>query len=77
MTASSSQLDTSATQEDEEAALTISEPTHFSKLDLKKLRVDEIRVELTARNIDIKGLKLKQQLLVRLKEAIESEKVSC
>jgi len=49
------------------------EPTHYSKLDLKKLRVDDLRAELLARNLDTKGLKA--QLLARLKEAVEIEKV--
>jgi heterogeneous nuclear ribonucleoprotein U-like protein 1 len=49
------------------------EPTHYSKLDLKKMKVDELKAELLARNLDTKGLKA--QLLNRLKEAIESEKV--
>jgi hypothetical protein len=50
------------------------EPTHFSKLDLKKMRVDELRTELEARSLDTKGLK--NQLLARLKDALEIEKVS-
>lgn len=50
------------------------EPTHHSKLlDLKRMRVDELRVELQARNLDTKGYK--PQLLQRLKEALEAEKV--
>ncbi|CAF0707138.1 unnamed protein product [Brachionus calyciflorus] len=48
------------------------EPTHYSKLDLKKMKVDELRSELAARNLDTKGLK--PQLINRLKEAIEAEK---
>lgn len=51
----------------------VSEPTHYSKLDLKKMKVDELRCELAARNLDTKGLK--QQLLNRLKDALEAEKV--
>lgn len=51
----------------------IREPTHYSKLDLKKMKVDELRSELTARNLDSKGLK--QQLVNRLKDALEAEKV--
>ena len=50
-----------------------SDPTHYSKLDVKKMKVDELRTELAARNLDTKGLK--QQLLNRLKEAIQDEKV--
>jgi hypothetical protein len=49
------------------------EPTHYSNLDLKKLRVDELRQELSARNLDTKGLK--PQLLARLKEALDKEQV--
>lgn len=49
------------------------EPTHHSKLDLKKMRVDELRMELAARKLDTTGLKA--QLLNRLKAVIEAEKV--
>jgi hypothetical protein len=49
------------------------EPTHYSKIDLKKIRVDELRAELMARNLEIKGLKA--QLLQRLKDALDEEKV--
>lgn len=49
------------------------EPTHHSKLDIKKMRVDELRTELMARDLDTRGLK--NQLMVRLKEAIDNEKV--
>jgi hypothetical protein len=49
-------------------------PTHHSKLDLKKMKVDELRAELAARNLDTKGLK--PQLLARLKDAINLEKVN-
>ncbi len=37
------------------------------------MRVDELRNELEARNLDTKGLK--NQLLARLKDALEIEKV--
>ncbi|RNA45086.1 p30 dbc [Brachionus plicatilis] len=50
----------------------VKEPTHYTKLDLKKMKVDELRCELAARNLDTKGLK--QQLLNRLKDALEAEK---
>lgn len=49
------------------------EPTHYSKIDLKKIRVDELRSELMARNLETKGLKA--QLLQRLKDALDEEKV--
>lgn len=49
------------------------EPTHYSKLDLKKMKVDELRAELLARNLDTKGLK--PQLLSKLSKAIQKEKV--
>lgn len=49
------------------------EPTHYSKLDLKKMRVDDLRVELEARDLDTKGYK--PQLLQRLREALQAEKV--
>ena len=50
-----------------------SEPTHYSKLDLKKMKVDELRNELEARGLDVKGLKA--QLTTRLSKAIQKEKV--
>lgn len=49
------------------------EPTHHSKLDLKKMKVDDLRAELAARNLDVKGLK--PQLLNRLKDVLQEEKV--
>lgn len=49
------------------------EPTHYSKLDVKKMKVDELRNELEARGLDTKGLKA--QLSVRLTKAIQKEKV--
>lgn len=49
------------------------EATHYSKIDLKKIKVDELRLELMARKLDPKGLKA--QLLNRLKEALEKEKL--
>ena len=50
------------------------EPTHHSKLDVRKMRVDELRTELMARDMDTRGLK--GQLIQRLKEALDIEKVS-
>jgi hypothetical protein len=49
------------------------EPTHYSKLDLKKMKVDELRTELMARDLDTRGLK--PNLIIRLKEALDAEKV--
>ena len=49
------------------------DPTHYSKLDLKKMKVDELRNELLARNLDTKGLKA--QLTTRLSKALQKEKV--
>ncbi len=49
------------------------DPTHYSKLDVKKMKVDELRNELQARGLDTKGLK--PQLTVRLNKAIQKEKV--
>lgn len=50
------------------------EPTHYSKLDVKKMKVDELRTELMARDLDTRGLK--NQLISRLKDALDSEKVN-
>lgn len=33
------------------------EPTHYSKLDLKTIKVDQLRRELRARNVSCKGKK--------------------
>lgn len=49
------------------------EPTHYSKLDVKKMKVDELRTELMARDLDTRGLK--GQLINRLKEALDTEQV--
>ena len=49
------------------------DPTHYSKLDLKQMKVDELRNELLARNLDTKGLKA--QLTTRLSKALQKEKV--
>lgn len=50
------------------------EPTHYSKLDVKKMKVDELRTELMARDLDTRGLK--NQLISRLKDALDNEKVN-
>lgn len=50
-----------------------SQRLHHSQIDLKKMRVDELRVQLEARGLDAKGYK--QQLLQKLRDAIQIEKV--
>ena len=64
-------LDYDDENDDSESKL---EPTHHSKLDVRKMRVDELRTELMARDLDTRGLK--GQLIQRLKEALDLEKVS-
>ncbi len=49
------------------------QPTHWSEMDLKKLKVDELRTELMARDLDTRGLK--GRLIARLQEALDAEKV--
>lgn len=49
------------------------EPTHWAELDLKKMKVDELRHELMARDLDTRGLK--SRLVTRLQEALDTEKV--
>ena len=58
----------------DEPARTSQLKTHHSKLDTRKMRVDELRAELSARQLDTKGLKA--QLVSRLSEALEDEKVN-
>ncbi|KAJ4444202.1 hypothetical protein ANN_05992, partial [Periplaneta americana] len=47
------------------------EPTHFSELDPKGMKVNELRQELEARTLSPKGLK--SQLIARLTKAIKTE----
>ncbi|XP_049786967.1 cell division cycle and apoptosis regulator protein 1-like isoform X2 [Schistocerca cancellata] len=47
------------------------EPTHFSELDPKTMKVSELRQELEARTLSPKGLK--SQLIARLTKAIKTE----
>ncbi|VDL85677.1 unnamed protein product [Schistocephalus solidus] len=60
---------------DESQEVTVSadgEPTHYSKLDVNTMKVTDLRAELAARNLDIKGVKA--NLLARLQTALEEEK---
>ncbi|CAH2071421.1 unnamed protein product, partial [Iphiclides podalirius] len=54
--------------EDEEAK---PEPTHYTKIDLKTIKVDQLRQELRARNASTKGLKA--QLVPRLAKILKAE----
>ncbi|VDN01647.1 unnamed protein product [Thelazia callipaeda] len=47
-------------------------PTHWSKLDIKTMKVAELRQELMARDLETKGIK--SVLYARLQEAIDREK---
>uniref|UniRef100_A0A0A9XIZ5 Cell division cycle and apoptosis regulator protein 1 n=1 Tax=Lygus hesperus TaxID=30085 RepID=A0A0A9XIZ5_LYGHE len=47
------------------------DPTHYSQLDPKSMKVSELRDELEARNLSPKGLK--SQLVARLAKAIKTE----
>ncbi|XP_075971593.1 cell division cycle and apoptosis regulator protein 1-like [Anticarsia gemmatalis] len=47
------------------------EPTHYSKLDLRTIKVDQLRQELRARNVSCKGLR--SQLVSRLSKLVKSE----
>uniref|UniRef100_A0A914ZV91 SAP domain-containing protein n=1 Tax=Parascaris univalens TaxID=6257 RepID=A0A914ZV91_PARUN len=55
--------------DDDEDDLT---PTHWSKLDIKTMKVAELRQELMARDLETKGVK--SVLCVRLQEALNQEK---
>ena len=50
------------------------EPTHWAELECKKMKVDELRHELMARDLDTRGLK--GRLITRLQEALDAEKVN-
>uniref|UniRef100_A0A158R6B6 SAP domain-containing protein n=1 Tax=Syphacia muris TaxID=451379 RepID=A0A158R6B6_9BILA len=56
-------------EEDEEDDL---KPTHWSKLDIKAMKVAELRQELMARDLETKGVKT--VLCTRLQEALDKEK---
>ena len=47
--------------------------THWSEMEVKKMKVDELRTELMARDMDTRGLKSK--LIIRLQDALDAEKV--
>ncbi|XP_041970435.1 cell division cycle and apoptosis regulator protein 1-like [Aricia agestis] len=47
------------------------EPTHYSKLDMRTIKVDQLRHELRARNVSCKGLRA--QLVSRLSKLIKAE----
>ncbi|GBN35288.1 Cell division cycle and apoptosis regulator protein 1, partial [Araneus ventricosus] len=47
------------------------EPTHFSELDPKTIKVNDLKRELEARNLSVKGLK--SQLIARLTKALKTE----
>ncbi|CAK1546085.1 unnamed protein product [Leptosia nina] len=47
------------------------EPTHYSKIDLKTIKVDALRHELRARGVSVKGLRA--QLISRLCKLIKAE----
>ncbi|XP_045447120.1 cell division cycle and apoptosis regulator protein 1-like [Melitaea cinxia] len=47
------------------------EPTHYSKIDLRTIKVDQLRQELRARNVSCKGLRA--QLVSRLSKLIKAE----
>ncbi|KAF8781684.1 cell division cycle and apoptosis regulator protein 1-like [Argiope bruennichi] len=60
-------------QEEEEGAPEAEkkEPTHFSELDPKTIKVNDLKRELEARNLSVKGLK--SQLIARLTKALKTE----
>eukprot|EP00106_Octopus_bimaculoides_P005640 XP_014773082.1 PREDICTED: cell division cycle and apoptosis regulator protein 1-like [Octopus bimaculoides] len=60
------------TCEEEEAMNTEKEPTHFSELDPKTMKIVDLRRELEDRNLSSKGLK--SQLIARLTKILKSEK---
>ncbi|XP_039749582.1 cell division cycle and apoptosis regulator protein 1-like [Pararge aegeria] len=47
------------------------EPTHYSKIDLRTIKVDQLRQELRARNVSCKGLR--SQLVSRLSKLVKGE----
>ncbi|XP_035205018.1 cell division cycle and apoptosis regulator protein 1-like isoform X2 [Stegodyphus dumicola] len=58
-------------EEDSEAVTEKKEPTHYSELDPKTIKVYDLKRELEARNLSVKGLK--SQLISRLARALKSE----
>ncbi|TGZ59058.1 hypothetical protein CRM22_009289 [Opisthorchis felineus] len=65
-------VDASMDDGDEAGTRSDMEPTHYSKLDANSLKVNELRNELAARNLDTKGLKV--NLVARLQAALDDEK---
>ncbi|GIY44712.1 hypothetical protein CEXT_495602 [Caerostris extrusa] len=64
--------DPEAQDEEEPASETEKkEPTHFSELDPKTIKSNDLKRELEARNLSIKGLK--SQLVARLSKALKAE----
>ncbi|XP_033736293.1 cell division cycle and apoptosis regulator protein 1-like isoform X2 [Pecten maximus] len=68
-TVSSSDKDDNS--QEEENSEENSEPTHFSELDPKTMKIVDLRKELESRTLSSKGLK--SQLIARLTKAIKSE----
>lgn len=64
--------DDTTTQEEEENANPEKEPTHFSELDPKTMKIVDLRRELEDRNLSSKGLK--SQLIARLTKVLKTEK---
>ncbi|KAF5395857.1 Cell division cycle and apoptosis regulator protein 1 [Paragonimus heterotremus] len=67
-----STVDASMEEADETGAQSDMEPTHYSKLDVNALKVNELRNELAARKLDTRGLKV--NLVARLQAALNEEK---
>ncbi|KAL7058158.1 hypothetical protein AAHC03_016653 [Spirometra sp. Aus1] len=65
-------VDTTLDESQEIGVSADGEPTHYSKLDVNVMKVTELRAELAARKLDIKGVKA--NLLARLQTALEEEK---
>ncbi|VDK40067.1 unnamed protein product [Taenia asiatica] len=59
-------------QEGSHAGQAEREPTHYSKLDVNSMKVTELRAELSARNLDCKGVKA--SLVCRLQNALDDER---
>ncbi|CAJ0579935.1 unnamed protein product, partial [Mesorhabditis spiculigera] len=65
-------LETTTPSKDVEMEDEGEDPTHWSKLDIKTMKVVELRSELAARGLDSKGIKT--LLVQRLEEALDKEK---
>ncbi|CAH8639675.1 unnamed protein product [Heterobilharzia americana] len=64
--------DASMDEPEESGTRSDMEPTHYSKLDVNTLKVNDLRNELAARKLDTKGLKV--NLVARLQSALDEEK---